>query len=290
MVNTEVHIISSLVKDELLEIYQAYADVCKRHGLKQWIAYGTMLGAVRHKGFIPWDDDFDVFMMRDDYEKFFAIAEQELPSYFKPVTYHNCKEYPAMFGKVQETRRDVYERIERDAGYVNPHGLYIDVFPLDGAPTQGLRHWQDVLKAVGYYCLDSCLFRHNGHNGLIGCICDCIGGMLKPFYGTVKKQNDFARLLDEFASSYPIKEYEHLRYFELHRKFRRHEIAMPRNAFEETILLPFEDLELPVPAGYDTILRLEYGPDYMTPPPMEKRVSEHSKSDKASWYYGPDEQ
>ena len=69
----------------ILEVYDQYALVCNRFGLRHWVAYGTLLGAVRHKGFIPWDDDFDVFMPREDYERFLSIADTELPEYLKIV-------------------------------------------------------------------------------------------------------------------------------------------------------------------------------------------------------------
>ena len=82
---SEIHEIHPLIKEELLSIYQAFAAVCEKHGLKYWVAFGTMLGAVRHNGFIPWDDDFDVFMLREDYEKFLTVADKELPEYFKDV-------------------------------------------------------------------------------------------------------------------------------------------------------------------------------------------------------------
>ena len=123
----EVHEINPLIKEELLSIYQAFASVCKKHKLRHWVAFGTMLGAVRHNGFIPWDDDFDVFMLREDYEKFLTVANKELPEYFKVVTHRNCSAYPVAFGKIQESRRDVYEKIEKETDYINPHGLYIDI-------------------------------------------------------------------------------------------------------------------------------------------------------------------
>ena len=75
----EVHEISPLIKEELLAIYRAFAVVCQKHDIKHCVAFGTMLGAVRHNGFIPWDDDFDVFMLREDYEKFLSVADKELP-------------------------------------------------------------------------------------------------------------------------------------------------------------------------------------------------------------------
>ena len=65
---------------KMVEILEAIDDICKRHDIKWWLCYGTMLGAVRHNGFIPWDDDCDIAMMREDYERFMKVAQKELPS------------------------------------------------------------------------------------------------------------------------------------------------------------------------------------------------------------------
>ena len=284
---TERHEIAQPVKDELQEIYQAFAEVCSRHCLRHWVAWGTMLGAVRHHGFIPWDDDLDVFMLRDDYESFVSIADAELPAHFKQVTYRNCKDYPATFGKIQESRINVYERIRDKCGYVNPHGLYIDIFPLDGCPDGWLSSKVDTFRQASLFCLSSHIFRSGRHSTLKGRFSDLFGTVLSPFYGNPKTKNDLAYCADCIYKDYPVSGGSRVRIGNYESRFQKREIIMPRNAFDETIILPFENISAPVPKGYDACLTAIYGKDYMTPPPLEKRVSEHSKQDAAPWIYGP---
>lgn len=100
---------------------------CKKNGLRYWLAYGTLLGAVRHKGYIPWDDDIDILMFREDYEKFVTTFKDERYKVF--ATEVNAK-YPYPFAKVGDTATYFEEEI-KDA---IDTGVNIDVFPLDYIP------------------------------------------------------------------------------------------------------------------------------------------------------------
>ena len=129
----------------------AVDKVCHEHSLHYYIYDGTMLGAVRHKGFIPWDDDLDIAMPREDYEQLIAHANEWLPEPYEFVAFELDATYPLPFGKVQDASTTLIER---------PHlpylgGLYIDIFPIDGVPSNALlRRWHlvryDVLKKLVY--------------------------------------------------------------------------------------------------------------------------------------------
>ena len=129
----------------------AVNKVCREHGLHYYIYDGTMLGAVRHGGFIPWDDDLDIAMPREDYETFITRANEWLPEPYEFVAYELDSSYPLPFGKVQDGSNSLIER---------PHlpylgGLYIDVFPIDGVPDNALLRRlhlvrYDVLKKLVY--------------------------------------------------------------------------------------------------------------------------------------------
>ena len=86
--------------DAMLEVYKAFAAICDKHGLRYCADCGTALGAVRHGGFIPWDDDMDIQMPRLDYEKFASLAQQELPMGYAWIDRFNCRDYDNGFGKV----------------------------------------------------------------------------------------------------------------------------------------------------------------------------------------------
>ena len=121
---------------------KAVDSVCREHGLTYYIYDGTMLGAVRHGGFIPWDDDLDIAMPRPDYEKFIKHANEWLPDPYDFVSYECDPTYPLPFGKVQDGSTTLIER---------PHlpylgGLYIDVFPIDGVPSNPLLRKLHLLR------------------------------------------------------------------------------------------------------------------------------------------------
>ena len=121
----------------MLRILEAIDATCKAHDLHYGIFAGSLIGAVRHKGFIPWDDDMDILMPRPDYERFIKHSKEWLPAPFEFVCAENDPKYPLPFGKVQDASTTLIER--RHLSYLG--GIYVDVFPLDAAPTNRVRRW-----------------------------------------------------------------------------------------------------------------------------------------------------
>ena len=281
----EIYEISSLMKEELLSIYRAFAAVCEKYKLRHWVAYGTLLGAVRHHGFIPWDDDFDVMMPRDDYDKFLSLADQELPKWFKVVSYKNCEKYMNPFFKIQESRKSVYESLQKGNAYVSPQGCYIDVFPLDGEPVGTLR---TLIDKSSYFYLWCKLVHHRAEDipkNRIAKITYFIG----MFFNSLNKKDLHNKILSSFdkrVTKYSFANAENVRVGCWHDRLRDSDVVFPKKSFDETIFLPYETFSVPVPKDYDTILKILYG-DYMTPPPLGSRKPKHSVEKIAPWYYGP---
>lgn len=125
------------LQQHILKILLAVDKVCREHQLRYYMWAGTMLGAVRHKGFIPWDDDMDICMPRPDYECLMAHAHEWLPRPYEAVCAENDPRYPFPFGKIQDGSTTLIERAHID--YLG--GLYIDVFPLDGVPAGRVRRY-----------------------------------------------------------------------------------------------------------------------------------------------------
>lgn len=122
----------------ILKVLLAIDEVCRKHQLSYYCWAGTMLGAVRHKGFIPWDDDMDIAMPRPDYDKFMAHAAEWLPKPYEAVCAETDPRYPFPFGKVQDGGTTLIERKHID--YIG--GIYVDVFPIDGVPANSWkRRW-----------------------------------------------------------------------------------------------------------------------------------------------------
>lgn len=257
----EIH---QLQKLELV-ILKDVAEVCKKHNIKFFLGEGTLLGAIRHKGFIPWDDDVDLIMERSEYERFLAVAQEELGEKYQvqhPTTVDN---YWSPFIKVRQLDGDLSFRQQHIAHLTDNNGPYIDIFPMEYVPVKesfkisktaflirfyrgmlsyklGLRKpphfYGKLLKfASNFYSVKSI------HKGLQKNF-TCFGKGKKPFMAT-------------FSSYHPL----------------RCQIVESKH-YDETLWWDFEDTKMPVPAGYDEILTTIYG-DYMTPPPEENRVIKH---------------
>ena len=113
-----------------LEMLKTFIKICKKHNFMYFLVGGTCLGSVRHGGFIPWDDDIDVGMPRSDYNKFIKIASEELPGNMFLQTFFTDEQYPCAFAKIRNNDTTFIEKGLRKSN-IN-HGIYIDIFPLDG--------------------------------------------------------------------------------------------------------------------------------------------------------------
>ena len=118
-------------KKVMLNILSEFAKFCDEHGLMYYLDAGTLIGAVRHKGFIPWDDDMDICMPRPDYDLLLAHCHEWMPAPFEVVGPHNRSDYPYPFAKVEDSSTTVLERPD----FNFPEGIYVDIFPIDGIPS-----------------------------------------------------------------------------------------------------------------------------------------------------------
>ena len=137
----------------VLGILEGIDDTCRRHNLRYYIFAGTLLGAVRHKGFIPWDDDMDIAMPRPDYDKLIQHQKEWLPAGLEMVCNETDPKYPQPFAKIQDANTTIIERVQLP--YLG--GAYIDVFPLDGMTSSAFgrkfhffKYW--YWKRMIYFC------------------------------------------------------------------------------------------------------------------------------------------
>ena len=112
----------------LMPVLECIDKVCREHHLRYYLCAGTMLGAVRHRGFIPWDDDVDVCMPRPDYEQLMLHCSEWMTAPMEIISPHNRQDYPYPFAKIIDSSTTILERPD----FLFPEGIYIDIFPIDG--------------------------------------------------------------------------------------------------------------------------------------------------------------
>ena len=126
----------------MLKILKEIHNICVKNNIKYFLSDGTLIGAIRHNGFIPWDDDLDIGMLREDYEKFCSIAQEELPEEFVLQTQKTDKGYGLQFGKVILKNTIWIEKVAKNTKR-DYSGLYIDIFPYDKIPEDKRRIGED---------------------------------------------------------------------------------------------------------------------------------------------------
>ena len=245
--------------DELLRIYEVITEICRNHSICFYANGGTMLGAIRHQGFIPWDDDLDLYMPRKEYERFFNFAQKELPKGMAWQSIEVDSKYNLLFGKVLITQDDIVKRVEKATGLVLSGGIYIDIFPLDGLPSSRIGQF--------LFCVKRGLYRR----AISG---RALWGRLLFGLSKNRQQN-----LLKFQEWYASREYEKCSsigavspYDSYHTPQRW---IFKREWFNGASLRTFDRVEIPVPIGYDNILKGQFG-DYMKLPPETSRVPSHS--------------
>ncbi len=250
--------------DEIKEMQLAILDnidsYCKRHNLRYFLAYGTLLGAVRHKGYIPWDDDIDIHMLRPDYEKFIADYNNQSSNY-RVIENRIDSNYTQTFAKVHDTRTQV---IETKFNYGGTFGIYIDIFPLDPIESP-----EQIKKVCNYRrLLDSKAAVIGSNHTLRQNITYAIKKLLLLPLSRKKIVQKINRIITKGADNPAA---THLcsfcSYTAQHEQF-------PREMFQETIPLEFEQRQYPAPRDYHTYLQAKYG-NYMQLPPKEKQVTHH---------------
>ena len=247
-----------------LGIMEYIHEVCQKIGVKYFLAYGSLIGAVRHKGFIPWDDDMDICMLREDYEKLqdYLIANPD--ERYEVMSYKNNLNYVYPFIKVQDNQTYL---LEEDVRIDSNMGIYVDIFPVDGYEDDSV--FKDKMtrlikkRQLSCYTFKGITNTKSLLNSLIRYISVIV------FYFT--NTNKYIRGIDELAKSRKVDDYElvdYLIYKDMHKP------VWKREWLEQTIMGVFEGKEFMIPKNYHEILTSDYG-DYMQLPPVELRFSHH---------------
>lgn len=243
-----------------LEILDDIHMFCLQNGIRYSLAYGTLLGAIRHQGYIPWDDDIDLMMPRTDYEKFLRSYKSEKNEVLD-LRNNDCT--IELFSKVSRKGTLMIDTTEGRGLW----GINIDIFPMDGVPDDYGRHWQAIVdkrKKSPLLCPFYKAIHHNKAYWLVKYIMKRLFCLNFTNYILLKKQ------INNAASSFSVCD----TLFCGCLLTDDPKDAVPSRLFDRINLIKFEGKEYFSITDFDTYLKTIYG-DYMQLPPVEDRVSHH---------------
>ena len=252
------------LKQSELNILDTFIKICEENSLRYFLAGGTAIGAIRHNGFIPWDDDIDVAMPRTDYDKFISISKDVLPDNLFLQNHNSDPEYHQGFSKLRNSKTTYIETPSRFLE-IN-HGIFIDIFPIDGVPENPLMKEllftrSKIVKVL--LCRNDLSYFHGKRKLIAKLICTLVrekntSKILNNFETLVKKYDyDSSKITICYFGSYGRNEY------------------VERAVYGGGHISYFEGRKIKVPKMYDIYLSMKYG-DYMKLPPEEERIGHHN--------------
>ena len=276
-------VVSSLMKRcwaAQLKVIEDFDRVCSRHNLKWYAFCGTLLGAVRHKGFIPWDDDVDICMLRGDYSMFLQYAEKELPGYFVETFDDVYSDDSAFAHALGITRINNTHNADFNPDYLKahcgfPYPVGIDLYPLDYVP-RDLEEYDTAIKIYKYILAVCVKFKMENWAGFVS---------PDPAYGLINLEEAYSNLenytgvsidkngnilsqLNNLATniaSYTKGKDSDKVACMAHMVFDHRNMIFPKEAFAKRLEVSYETGKIYIPENYDTVLSINYGSEYMIP-------------------------
>ena len=247
-----------------LDLLNEFIQLCEHNDIKYYVIGGTLLGAVRHQGFIPWDDDIDVAIMRSDYDRLCEIA----PSHFKHPYFFQTEEldygFSHPFARLRNTETTAIPSYDADSKLKYNQGIWIDIFPIDNIPDNPLEKskWiKEVQKNhLKIWALGRITLRYRTpfkRDSFLKKGRFIIGPVLKYLFERFHIPNPYLIKYERLARKY---EGEKTKQCGLVWFYRENEWTFwDRSLFDEYELMPFENLSVRVPIGYNEVLEKQYG-------------------------------
>lgn len=257
----KLNLLREIEKDMLREIDR----ICREHDIEYFISYGTMLGAVRHGGFIPWDDDVDVAMLRSEFEKFRQIAPKELNERFSYESHTNNNGYHYFFDRI--TAKDTYFASKYSDDYEMHKGISVDIFVVDNVPADpkaAYRFWKKLMRKR---MLMNVRWKNTARKGKAYLLSKLLLPILR------------LRSMDSYSRSYEkaVRKYEHENTGWVMPASSDHVYRgiFPVETFAEVIPYRFDDVDTFIPTGYEDFLKAWYTENYMDMLPLCKQNPFH---------------
>ena len=262
------------LQQKQLDILKAFIKVCNKYNLEYFLVYGTALGAIRHKGFIPWDDDIDVAMPRKDYDKYIELQKEYEGTPYFIQTFKSDPCYIYNYAKLRDSSTTFLENAFKNHR-IN-QGVFIDVFPVDGMSREvgdrekiGKRN-KFIWRQVYFSYLPALRRKVHMRTFFKDILLNIVAGLFYVF--------DIAHYRNKRVERYVRKiPLEEAKMAGILFGFSSKINCMDADIFRETIEVPFEDITVKVPKQYDRYLTNLYK-DYMKFPPKEQQVGHHYNS------------
>lgn len=254
------------IQQESFKVLLKLKEIFDKKGWKYYLAYGTLIGAIRHNGFIPWDDDIDIWVPRDDYEKFiqYCIDNKEELGFYELHHYKTNRKYIYPIARFSDSRYNIKYFNAKDYGL----GIFVDIYPLDGIEKDDK---QLLRKIHGYERLITLCGSKKLPKGS-----NLIKNILKIPYYYYSKTKDITKILskiDQCAQKYQLDKVKNFTCV----VWSGVDDCFSINDLGDGINYLFNGEYFPIPNGFDSILKQLYG-DYMTMPPIDEQIPHHCYS------------